>query len=383
VTAQPLPDGRAEVHFAVRDTGIGIPRDRMDRLFKSFSQVDSSVTRTHGGTGLGLAICKRLSELMGGRIWVESEPGKGSTFHFTILAQPTQAPPRPKPRHSESGLLGLRVLIVDDNATNRRILGAQARSWGMLPREAATPGEALDWVRRGDPFEVALLDYQMPDMDGIALAQELRRLRPAPALPLVLLSSIGRRAESMNASPGLFAACLTKPVKQSQLFDTLAEALHIPSDEPAPAAGATGAAARAATVRPIRILLVEDNAVNQKVALRILQKLGHSADVAGNGLEAINALERQPYDLVFMDVQMPEMDGLEAARIIRQRFQARPVRPRIVAMTAHALKGDRERCLEAGMDDYISKPVEAAHIAEALVRAAGQQAPQPPRDRGA
>ncbi|MEK7787448.1 MAG: response regulator, partial [Chloroflexota bacterium] len=364
------------VHFAVRDTGLGIPPDRLDRLFRSFSQVDASTTRKYGGTGLGLAISKRLSELMGGTMWVESEglPGKGSTFHFTISAAPA---PVLKPRMSgeQPGLRDKRVLVVDDNATNRRILALQMQSWGMIARDTASPLEALEWVRRGEAFDLAILDMSMPEMDGLMLAAEIRKYRDAKALPLILFSSLGRREAGVDGAT--FAAYLTKPLKQSQLFDTLA---NIFAGETVKAQKAAATAARQqldpemAKRLPLRILLAEDNAVNQKLALRLLAQMGYRADLAGNGLEAVEALERQQYDVVLMDVQMPEMDGLEATRHIRDlpgnpsglQDPAGFKQPRIIAMTANAMQGDREMCLEAGMDDYISKPIRVEELVGAL-----------------
>ncbi len=348
------------LHFAVRDTGLGIPADRQDRLFRSFSQVDISTTRRYGGTGLGLAISKRLCEMMGGTIWVESEgvPGRGSTFHFTLQAPLAPAAPRVYSRQQPL-LEGRRVLIVDDNATNRRILRAQTQAWGMLPRDTASPQEALEWIRRGDPFDVALLDMQMPDMDGLMLAQEIRRFHDAQALPLIMLTSLGRRESGAEAVD--LAAYLTKPVKPSQLHDALVEVFG----------KAREARSREAVLQldaqmgerlPLRILVAEDNVVNQKLALQVLKKLGYRADIAANGLEVLEALNRQPYDVVLMDVQMPEMDGLEATR--RLRAMSLPVR--VIAMTANAMQGDREMCLAAGMDDYVSKPIRIEELVNAL-----------------
>ncbi len=362
---------RYELHFTVRDTGVGIPQDRMDRLFQSFSQVDASTTRRYGGTGLGLAISKRLSELMGGTMWVESEVGVGTTFRFTIQAE---AVPDMETRYLhevQPQLDERRVLIVDDNATNRRILSLQVESWGMTPVATAFPLEALEWVRRGDSFDVAILDMQMPEMDGLMLAIEIRRDLDANALPLVMLTSLGGREsvpdEQLDAAQ--FAAFLTKPIKPSQLFDGL---ISIFSEQP------TRVRRRATTAEPIfdaemgerlplRILLAEDHATNQKLALMLLQRLGYRADVAANGLEAIEALERQTYDVVLMDMQMPELDGLEATRRIRQRWPA-DNGPRIIAMTANAMEGDREACLAAGMDDYVSKPIRVEALVAALKR---------------
>jgi signal transduction histidine kinase/DNA-binding response OmpR family regulator len=354
-----------ELHFAVRDTGIGIPADRLDRLFQSFGQVDASTTRKYGGTGLGLAISKRLSELMGGTMWVESEAGTGSTFHFTILAQ---AVPGVATRVTLSAerppLIGKRLLMVDDNATNRRIVIQHAKAWGMQMRDTASPLEALEWIRRGDPFDLAILDMHMPAMDGVMLARQIRIYRDARALPLVLFSSLGRR--EAGAEEVGFAAYLTKPLKSSHLFDVLAgifagKAVHVPQVVATKPQLDPGMATRL----PLRILLAEDNAVNQKLALRLLGQMGYRADVAGNGLEALEALERQHYDVVLMDVQMPEMDGLEASRQICLRW-SRLERPRLIAMTANAMQGDRELCLAAGMDAYISKPIHVDELVEAL-----------------
>ncbi|MDP8956227.1 MAG: PAS domain S-box protein [Actinomycetota bacterium] len=355
--------GAYELHFAVRDTGIGIPQDRMDRLFESFSQVDASTTRRYGGTGLGLAISKRLVELMDGTMWVESELGEGSTFHFTIKAEGAAAPP-PTHRRRTPELQGKRVLIVDDNATNRQILRRQTESWGMLARETESPREALEWVTRGDPFDIAILDMQMPDMDGLTLAKEVRKHREANALPLVMLTSIGRHAE-----PGMeeFAVNLTKPIKPSKLFNAL---MDVFGQQPMPAARDVPVGpARRPVPGGLRVLVAEDNAVNQQLAVLLLQKLGYRADLAGDGTEALEALERQPYDVVLMDVQMPEMDGMEATRRIHQRWSA-DERPYIIAVTANAMEGDREACLAAGMDDYISKPIRDEELAAALSRSA-------------
>jgi PAS domain S-box-containing protein len=358
-------DGRGcyRLHFAVRDTGIGIPEDRMDRLFESFSQVDPSTTRRYGGTGLGLAISRRLTELMDGTMSAESRLGQGSTFHFTITAE---AAPAPVPAYAAGApqLQGKRVLIVDDNATNRQILQRQTESWGMVARDTPSPTEALEWVGRGDPFDVAILDMQMPEMDGLALAGEIRRHRDARTLPLLMLTSLGRRAEA-EAEP--VEAHLTKPVKPSQLYDVLM-GVFVQRIEERPSPGGPLSVSEPTPRSALRILVAEDNAVNQQLALLLLQKLGYRADVAADGYEALEALERQPYDVVLMDVHMPEMDGLEATRRIYQRWATR--RPRIVALTANALEGDREACLAAGMDDYISKPIREEELASALRRVA-------------
>ena len=369
VTAQ--ADGK-ELLFSIRDTGIGLSEQGMSNLFQSFSQADSSTTRKYGGTGLGLAISKRLAELMGGRMWADSAgPGQGSTFSFTITAEATDAPLQ-RARNFvgvQPELAGKRLLVVDDNATNRRVLCLQAGKWGLSAVEVASPGEALALLQSGKGFDAAILDMHMPEMDGVTLAQRVRGLRPA--LPLMLFSSLGRR-EAGDAD-GLFAAHLQKPMRQSQLFDALAgllldeapERREVPRAKPALDAGM---AAR----HPLRILLAEDNVVNQKLALRLLQQLGYRADLASNGVEAVESVARQPYDVVLMDVQMPEMDGLDATRRIRASGLPHP-QPQIIAMTANAMRGDREACLAAGMDDYVTKPIRVDALVESLQKAASRR----------
>jgi len=380
VDGEVLESGEGEIgreyklHFAVRDSGIGIPQDRLSRLFESFSQVDASTTRRYGGTGLGLAISKRLSELMGGTIWAESRVGEGSAFHFTIQAE--QAPAL-APAHEHGAppqLHGRRVLVVDDNATNRHILVRQAESWGMLARDTASPTQALEWIRRGDPFDLAILDMQMPEMDGATLAEEIGRYRDARELPLVLLTSLGSWGELRGGVE--FAASLTKPIKPSQLYDTLMSVFGAtPAGVQAPVPR-EGPVEQLAERMPLRILVAEDNVVNQQLALLLLKKLGYRADVTANGLEALQALEREPYDVVLMDVQMPTMDGLEATRRIRQRWlEGR--RPHVIAATANAMREEREACLAAGMDDYLSKPIRMEELAAALGRCRPRVAPRP------
>jgi signal transduction histidine kinase/DNA-binding response OmpR family regulator len=353
-------DGR--LHFVVRDTGIGLSEQGLARLFQSFSQADSSTTRKYGGTGLGLAISKKLVELMGGRMWAESDgPGQGSRFCFDLPAVPAEAPASARREHigAQPALKGQRMLVVDDNATNRRILALQAGKWGMVARDTESPLEALQ-LALAEPFDIAVIDMHMPHMDGVTLARRLRDLKPA--LPRVLFTSLGRR----EVEDGLFDAVMMKPLRQSQLFDTLVSVLHHEAvHAPAPV-NAPRFDAHLAEQHPLRILLAEDNAVNQKLALRLLAQMGYRADVAADGVEAVECVTRQPYDLVLMDVQMPEMDGLEATRLIVERLGAQ--RPRIVAMTANAMQGDRESCLAAGMDDYIAKPIRVEALVEALER---------------
>jgi len=365
VGAESLADGTAELTFAVRDTGIGLSPEAMARLFQSFSQADSSTTRKYGGTGLGLAISKRLAELMGGRMWAQSDgAGRGSTFLFTIRAPIASLPPARQRDFVgvQPELADKRVLIVDDNETNRRVLSLQTGKWGMASRATESPRESLAWLDAGERFDLAILDMHMPEMDGLALARAIKAHHPA--LPLVLFSSLGRR-EAGDADH-LFAAYLAKPIRQSHLFDTLVGLLaHEATPKPAQARDRPQLDPAMAARHPLRILLAEDNVVNQKLALRLLQQMGYRADLASNGIEAVESVARQAYDVVLMDVQMPEMDGLEASRQITARWPA-AARPRIVAMTANAMQGDREMCLAAGMDDYLTKPIRVERLVEAL-----------------
>jgi signal transduction histidine kinase/CheY-like chemotaxis protein len=354
-----------EVLFAVRDTGIGIPEDRMNRLFQSFSQVDASTTRQFGGTGLGLAISQRLAELMGGRMWVESQVGRGSTFFFTIRAEPARVGAPPPLDARASRLEGRRLLIVDDNATNRLILTRLAESWAAKAVALPNGPAALSWVASGQTFDLAILD--MPEMSGLELATRLRQMPAAASAPLVLLTSIGQLVRDEGA---LFASQLTKPVKAAALRAVLLDVLPQTAAGDSPAASVP-AGARLADFLPLRILVAEDNAANQRVATLLLSKIGYRADVAGNGADALAAVTRQRYDVVLMDVQMPEMDGLEATSTIRATVPAAG-QPYIIAMTAEAMTGDRERCLAAGMDDYLTKPVRLAEVEAALQRAAAR-----------
>lgn len=355
-----------QIHFAVRDTGIGIPPDRLARLFKPFTQADASTARQFGGTGLGLAISKRLVDLMVGKLWVESVPKKGSTFNIVLPLEATPTPSEPVTEHLIHQIKGQRILVVDDNLTNCRILATQSTRWGMLPRATQSAAQAIAWLREGVPCDVAVLDMHMPEMDGLALAQEIRKLPGGDKLPLILLASVGGNFSSPEFTSVGFSTCLTKPVKPGQLLDTFAQVL---SGHKVVVAGPTktGKLDHALASRlPLRILLCDDNQINLKVALRILQQLGYKADTAKNGREAIEAMQRQPYDLVFMDVQMPEMDGHEATRVIRERQERGDAnfKPSIVviAITASVLQGDREKCLAAGMDDYLGKPVRPEDI---------------------
>lgn len=371
VTSEPVGDGRHRIEMSVRDTGVGIPDDQIDDLFEAFSQADVSTTREYGGTGLGLAIARRLCRLMGGDIGAESEVGHGSTFRFWIVATEAPAPPPALPVTAD--LRGRRALVVDDNATNREILVRQTTSWSMASRATAQPEEALAWVQDGERFDVALLDMQMPVMDGATLAARLRETEAGRVVPIVILTSLGKRPEDTRSGL-VYAAYLTKPIRPSELYDTL---VTVFAGQPTPVRAGAGtpvaeSKAGMAERHPLRILVAEDNAVNQQLVMLMLQRLGYRADLAGNGAEAVDAVRRQPYDVVLMDVQMPEMDGLEATRHIREETDASE-RPRIIAMTANAMAGDREECLERGMDDYLTKPLDLAALASALQRTISRQ----------
>lgn len=365
-SAKPGPPGSpVSLHVAVRDSGIGIPPDRMDRLFRAFSQVDASTTRSYGGTGLGLAISKRLATLMGGTMWVESQVGQGSTFHFTLQSETAPELRRSKPGVERRSLAGLRALVVDDNATNRRILLAQLGNWGMVVTALERGVDALALLAKGERFDVGILDGCMPEMDGVQLAREIRRLREPSELPLMMLTSVGDLELRREAEQHRVSAFLVKPIKQSNLFDAIVTTVGMqgarPQTEPVARLDST-----MAKRIPLTLLLAEDNAINQKVALQVLKRLGYRADVAANGLEVLKALELRQYDVILMDVQMPELDGLETTRrIVQQRL---PQPPRIIAMTANAMERDRQLCQEAGMDDYITKPLAIQELIGALER---------------
>ena len=368
-----------QLNFSVRDTGIGIPPERLSKLFSPFVQADASTARHFGGTGLGLSISRRLVELMGGKMWAESTPGNGSMFQFVL---PFQSAPQNSVSvldHTQPQLANLRLLIVDDNPTNCRILALQTGKWGMNARTASSGEQALAWLRAGEKFDVAILDMQMPGMDGLMLASDIRKLPNGGALPLVLLTSMGVRPDSPEFVNAGFATCLTKPIKPAQLFESLIRVVSGIRTAPA-AKAATKLDPKLSTRMPLRILLCDDNLINQKVATRLLGQMGYTPTIAGNGIEALQAIEAAPFDLVFMDVMMPEMDGLEATREIRLRQQDRATHQNfkspmiIVAMTASAMPGDREKCLASGMDDYLSKPVRPEDVRAVIERWAAKAA---------
>jgi CheY-like chemotaxis protein len=364
--SKPALDPTYEIKFAVRDTGIGIPGDKLDRLFKAFSQVDSSTTRNYGGTGLGLAISRRLVEIMNGKMWVESEEQRGSTFYFTITAKVAPISyyhPKAEPCQSVH-LQGKRLLIVEDNNTHRQILKLQAQAWGMVPYAISSGAEALRLLELHDHFDLAVLDMQMPEMDGLELAQRISHLPRHRHLPLVVLSSLGISHIDAAKAQVNFAAVLSKPVKQFHLHDALMQVL---SHQPLPPKERSAPQNIVVPEQQLRILLAEDNLVNQKVALHMLKRIGYQADTVMNGAEALHRLRENSYDVILMDLQMPRMDGLEATRRIIAEFPI-DLRPHIIAMTANAMEGDREACLAAGMNDYITKPVKIEQLSQVLSR---------------
>jgi len=369
VSAKGIQQGKEVLEFEVRDSGIGISQEQQKRLFRSFSQVDATTTRKYGGTGLGLAISKRLAELMGGEIWVESEPGKGSSFFFTIHAEVANeyveqaiSPPPIMGR-------GQQVLIVDDNQTNRKILQAQCKSWGYAPILAESAAEAAQVLSTHPEIQLVILDYQMPEKDGLSFARELRQTRSLTELPILMLTSLGMPLSPQNRK--YINEYLHKPAKASQLQAKLSELLvrDVSSSSPQPANKTE--IQKQFSSKDVSLLIVEDNLVNQKVALKMLDKLGIKADVAGNGQQAVFAMEQGSYDVILMDMQMPVMDGLTATKVIRER-KAEWGEPVIIAMTANAFSADRDACFEAGMNDFLSKPVRIEDLKGKLIKWIGQ-----------
>lgn len=366
--ANPVQTLNYEVHFAVRDTGIGIPPDRWGRLFQSFSQVDGSMSRRYGGTGLGLAISKRLSELMGGTIRVESDgvPGLGSTFHFTIRAKTALSQRSVSSNDPPSALAGKRLLIVDGHATNRHNLTRQTRLWGMLPQDTDSIAEAMVWLEQGDLFDTAILGVQEVEKDGLKLIKDIRQGRNQ-ALPLIISAPVGQKQEIILPPGNDIATVLTRPVKYSLLYNVLVDTLAKQANQQETQKSLPATEGTLASRHPLQILLAEDDPVNRRVALLFLHTMGYQADVAANGLEVLAQLARQQYDVVLMDIQMPEMDGLEATAQIYQQWPPQQ-RPRIIALTANTVEGDRERYLAAGIDDYLSKPIKIKALSEVLER---------------
>ena len=365
VSILPADTGGKMLEFIVKDTGIGLTPEECGRLFQSFSQADYSTTRKYGGTGLGLAICRKLTELMGGRTWVDSEPGKGSRFGFSVFVGTPEEAVRVVWQESRSApLAGIRVWVVDDNDTNRRILRRQCESWGMIVRDTALPTEALTWASKGDACDLAILDFQMPLMDGAQLASVLHRMR-RNTLRQLILSSVGTPLDASIARANGIDAQLTKPVRQSALFNAIMKIFDQRVTISAAATPARALSHGMAQRHPLRILVAEDVAVNVKLINLLLQNMGYRAEVASNGEEVIAALQRQTFDVVLMDVHMPRMDGIEATRQIYRDWRAGQ-RPRIIALTAGVMDEERQACLDAGMHGFLDKPIVAAQLVHAL-----------------
>ena len=366
---RPLNEGETlKLEFCVQDTGIGIPPDKISQLFESFTQLDPSISRKYGGTGLGLAISKKLVALMNGKMWVESEPGKGTRFFFTIETRKAAGKQEPEVDVNIENLRGKRVLIVDDNQTNLRILTTQLNKWGLSSYAVNLPGQALNALHSEEKFDLAILDMQMPEMDGLMLGQKIRQFFPKNKLPLILLSSIDKDSETLQRAREVFNSIVSKPVKQSQLFNSMLISLNMRKERRSRRVNHQSKIDSEMSQKfPLRILLAEDNQINQKLALRLFHKMGYAVDLAVNGLEVLHAVRGKNYNVIFMDVQMPEMDGLAATREIlrRYRLQQRPV---IIAMTANAMEEDQKNCYDAGMDDYIAKPISLKVIQEKLYK---------------
>jgi two-component system sensor histidine kinase/response regulator len=360
-----------QLHFTIADTGIGIPTEKQKAIFDAFTQADGSMSRTYGGTGLGLTISARLVGFMHGRIWVESEVGKGSRFHFTAHFGLQRMPARIIVPRDPATLRDMRVLVVDDNATNRQILLKMLANWHTNPTAVESGARAITALKEaqglGRVYPLILLDAQMPEMDGFTLAESIKRNPDWKTATIMMLSSAGQRGDAKRCRDLGINAYLTKPVRQAELLDAILTALGTKPIEKAPPALVTRHSLRENSGH-LRILLVEDNTINQVLAVRLLEKRGHTVAVAGNGKEALQALETQSFDLVFMDVQMPEMDGLEATAAIREKEETSGNHLPIIAMTAHAMTGDRERCIQAGMDDYLTKPIRPQALMEMLER---------------
>ncbi|AFM24655.1 PAS domain S-box protein [Desulfomonile tiedjei] len=371
VKVDPDSETKREIrlHFSVADTGIGIPAEKQQRIFNAFEQADGSTSRKYGGTGLGLAISSELVRMMDGSIWLESEPGRGSIFHFTSTFRVAKEPIHTPAPADVSALENLPVLVVDDNATNRRILENTLLQWQTKPTIVDGGEAALHAMKsaheEGRPFKLVITDCMMPEMDGFELVRRINE-HPSWATPtIIMLTSAGERGDAARCMKLGISAYLLKPIKQSDLFFTISRVLKEPQDHPAQPSLITRHSIRESTKR-LHILLAEDNAVNQKLAVKMLERMGHTVSVSANGQEALDCLKIQKFDLVLMDVQMPIMDGLEATRIVREHEKTSNEHVPIVAMTAYAMKGDKEKCLDAGMDGYISKPINAQELFETL-----------------
>ncbi|MFH0959801.1 MAG: response regulator, partial [Pseudomonadota bacterium] len=358
------------LHFSIADTGIGIPLEKQEKIFNAFEQADGSTSRVYGGTGLGLSITVRLVEMMRGRIWVESEMGKGSVFHFMVRLSLSTEPPSKRIPLDVSSLKGVNVLVVDDNATNRRILEESLRAWGMKTTSVDGGNAALEEMKKGEisgnPFTIVLVDYMMPEMDGFTLAEKIKADPGIANATMIMLTSAGHRGDAARCLKLGISAYLLKPINQKQLLETICGSLQKSDVTQTRPALLTRHSIRESK-RSLNILLAEDNLINQKLAVSLIQKMGHKVSIAQNGIQAIEAIETEKFDIILMDVQMPEMDGLEATQAIRER-ESLTGRPRIpiIAMTAYAMAGDRDRCLEAGMDGYVSKPINAQQLFEAI-----------------
>jgi len=365
-----LSEREVLLHFKVIDTGIGIPADKLAAIFGQFEQGDGALTRRYGGTGLGLAIVSRLAGMMGGNAWVESEVGKGSCFHFTVRLELADAADTEDMVIVPTCLHGLRVLVVDDTATNRQILDEMLRHWHMEPTLARSASSALDLLRTslqaGAPYRLVLTDAHMPDVDGFMMTESMRQDPTLAATKVIMLTSGDHPEDATHCERLGIANYLLKPVKQSELLDAIERALGVL----VPKAELTRAADETPPARALRILLAEDSIVNQKLAVALLTRQGHTVTIANNGKEAVAAVDRESFDVILMDIQMPEMDGLKATAAIRERESHAGLHTPIIAMTAHALKGDRERCLEAGMDGYVTKPIRPQDLYQAVVGAA-------------
>jgi CheY-like chemotaxis protein len=372
------------LHFTVADTGIGIPAEKRQVIFEAFTQADSATSRRYGGTGLGLSISSRLVTLMGGRIWVESEVGRGSTFHFTLKFPRAKAPQASPLSTDLAAVQDLSVLVVDDNATNCLILEELLSHWGMKPALANSGKEAIALLEQagqaGKAIPLILVDSHMPEMDGFTFAARVKHDQRFQGAIVMMLTSGGQRGEASRWRALRIAAFLVKPILEAELLAAIGTALGHGAEAAEQPSALVTPPSPGESLRPLRILLAEDNPVNQVVAVRLLQKLGHNVTLVPNGREALTKLAAENFDLALMDVQMPEMDGFEATRALRAKEAATGQHIPIIAMTAHAMKGDRERCLKAGMDGYVAKPIrlaELSQVIEQLVRQADSPPPAP------